>query len=204
MIGSHEERDAIRGRLGNAFGELFIKLEAANRGLATATSPVLSVARAMEAQQRAIQLLHSRLAAEAQHREAAEAHARALEDAFDTLQLRIQAQLPGPPTMATLQEMQAAGGERASAVPPLEAALPPSSPQSQARALIFQQDGEAAWAPDLGPGQGPVPRPPVAPKERKPVPPPTFRRPPSGLRILAASPTLQATGQAADRGGLGE
>lgn len=60
-------------------------------------SPVAGVAHALEAQQQAIQLLHSQLSSETQRREAAETHAQTMEEAFETLQLRLQAQLPGSP-----------------------------------------------------------------------------------------------------------
>jgi len=225
MVGSLEERTAIRTKLCQEFGPSFLRLEAAQRGLASKTSPVVGIARALEAQQRAIQLLHTQLSAEAQRREAAETHASTMEEAFETLQLRIQAQLPGPPAMAALQKKPAAAaaaagaaaapvvtaaaaanGPAAAAVPPGFAAREASAvaqaasvaaavagpvatattsaavEESHDRALVVQQDGQTAWAPDLGPGQGPTPRPPVSPKEKKPVPPPTFRRLPSGLR----------------------
>merc|ERR1711972_695345 len=61
---------------------------------------------------------------------------------------------------------------------------------AQDRALALQQDGQTACAPDLGPGQGPTPRPPVSPKEWTPVELPTFRRLPSDLRSRHAPETV--------------
>merc|ERR1712232_1273049 len=89
------ERAAIRKRLTEAFGPLFAKVEGHQRGMLAKTSAVVAIAHALEAQQRAIQLLHSQLAVASQHRQAAEVHAQTMEEAFETLQLRIQAQLPG-------------------------------------------------------------------------------------------------------------
>mmetsp|Transcript_116928 Transcript_116928/g.214982 ORF Transcript_116928/g.214982 Transcript_116928/m.214982 type:complete len:736 (-) Transcript_116928:93-2300(-) len=89
------EKTTIRSKLTEVFGAHFTKMEGSQRGLMSKTSPVVGVAHALEAQQRAIQLLHSQLGAESQRREAAEAHAQTMEEAFETLQLRIQAKLPG-------------------------------------------------------------------------------------------------------------
>jgi hypothetical protein len=94
-VGSQQERAAIRKRLTEAFGPLFAKVEGHQRGMLAKTSAVVAVAHTLEAQQRAIQLLHSQLAVASQHRQAAEIHAQTMEEAFETLQLRIQAQLPG-------------------------------------------------------------------------------------------------------------
>lgn len=204
MVSSLEEKTTIRAKLTEVFGPTYMHLEGAERGLASRSSPVVSVAHALEAQQRAVQLLHSQLAAEAGRREAAEAHAQALEEALEMLQLRIQAQLPGPPTVATLQELRAAASH--GAPPPLgggaasSSALPsprPSvaTPSGHDRGLTPQPEGPAAvWGPHLGPGQGPAPRPPVAIKEYKPVPPPTFRRLPTSFRSRLDSPPRQAGG----------
>jgi len=95
LISSQNEKVAIRTKLTEAFGPYFLKMEGTQRGLMSRTSPVVAVAHAMEAQQRAIQLLHSQLAAESQRRTAAEDHAQTMEEAFETLQLRLQAQFPG-------------------------------------------------------------------------------------------------------------
>eukprot|EP00927_Polykrikos_kofoidii_P052346 TRINITY_DN46136_c0_g1_i1.p1 TRINITY_DN46136_c0_g1~~TRINITY_DN46136_c0_g1_i1.p1 ORF type:complete len:675 (-),score=121.60 TRINITY_DN46136_c0_g1_i1:123-2147(-) len=94
-VGSHQEKTTIRKKLVEAFGAQFSKLDGTQRGLMSKTSPVVAVAHALEAQQRAIQLLHSQLAVATQQREAAESHAATMEEAFETLQLRIQAQMPG-------------------------------------------------------------------------------------------------------------
>lgn len=198
MISSLEEKDSIRTKFGKTFGSSFTKLDGAQRGLTSTTSPIVGIAHALEAQQRAIQLLHSQLSAEAQRREAAEVHAQTMEEAFETLQLRIQAQLPGPPSVATLQELKAAS--ELSAPPGPAEIAGPGPAGAHSRNLILQQDGGTSWGPDLGPGQGPAPRPPVSPKEKKPVPPPTFRRLPSGLRNRLLSGV--AAGAALDEHGV--
>lgn len=100
-ISSQAEKTTIRGMLTEAFGARFIKLDGSQVGLMSKTSPVVAVAHAMEAQQRAIQLLHSQLAAETQRREAAEVHAQTMEESFEMLQLRIQAKMPGAPCLTT-------------------------------------------------------------------------------------------------------
>jgi len=214
MINSHEEKVAIRDKLSEAYGQHFVNLEGKGRGLISTASPVVAVAHALESQQRAIQLLHSQLSVETQRREAAEQHSGAMEQAFETLQLRIQAQLPGPPNVAVLQEVQAAivgqhargfsepvyhaqgvagpvpafgfesgGGPNGGPAAVLAAiAAGEGQGQSHDRGLVFEKDGKADWAPDLGPGFGPIPHPPIEPKDRKPVPPPSFRRGPSGMR----------------------
>eukprot|EP00929_Paragymnodinium_shiwhaense_P113348 TRINITY_DN81622_c0_g1_i1.p1 TRINITY_DN81622_c0_g1~~TRINITY_DN81622_c0_g1_i1.p1 ORF type:complete len:799 (+),score=259.03 TRINITY_DN81622_c0_g1_i1:120-2516(+) len=102
-IDSQDEKAAIRRRLMEAFGAQFSKLDGSQRGLMSKTSPVVAVAHALEAQQRAIQLLHGQLALETQHREAAEMHASTMEEAFETLHLRIQAQLPGGGGLAAFE-----------------------------------------------------------------------------------------------------
>lgn len=102
-ISVQHEKVAIRKRLTEAFGAAFTKLEGSQRGLMSKTSPVVSVAHALEAQQRAIQLLHSQLSVETQRREAAESHALTMEEAFETLQLRMQAQFREP----SLEALQA-------------------------------------------------------------------------------------------------
>jgi len=94
-VGNQAEKATIRSKLTEAFGAAFTKLDGSQRGLMSKTSPVVGIAHALEAQQRAIQLLHSQVSTEIQRREAAEAHAQTMEEAFETLQLRIQAQLPG-------------------------------------------------------------------------------------------------------------
>jgi len=104
-IGSQTEKSTIRKKLMEAFGPKFSKLDGTQRGLMSKTSPVVSVAHALEAQQRAIQLLHSRLAVETQQREAAETQAQTMEEAFQTLQLRIQAHLPGGGGVAQVQSL---------------------------------------------------------------------------------------------------
>lgn len=100
QISSQAEKTTIRSALTEAFGSRFIKMDGSQRGLMSKTSPVVAVAHAMEAQQRAIQFLHSQLAAETQRREAAEVHAQTMEEAFEMLQLRIQAKMPGPMNLA--------------------------------------------------------------------------------------------------------
>jgi len=188
MIASQEEKGIIRSKFNEVFGSQFTKLEGLQCGLISKTSPVVGIAHALEAQQRAIQLLHSQVASETQRREAAESHARILEEAFETLQLRIQAQLPGPPNLASLVNLQACYGNNSpnELGPPLppQAAMDHTSQTSQVkdRGLVMEQDGSTAWAPDINKGCGPVPRPPVTPKDVKPAPPPTFRKMPSGLR----------------------
>merc|ERR1719428_2596261 len=77
------------------FGSTFTRLDGSQRGLMSKTSPVVGIAHTLEAQQRAMQLLHSQLAAETQRREAAESHALTMEEAFQTLQLRLQMGLLG-------------------------------------------------------------------------------------------------------------
>jgi len=99
-ISNQPEKSTIRSKLTEAFGAQFTKLEGTQRGLMSKTSPVVAVAHALEAQQRAIQLLHSQLSSVSKRCQAAEAHAQTMEEAFDTLQLRIQAQLPGNPRTA--------------------------------------------------------------------------------------------------------
>jgi len=94
LISNHHEKVTIRSKLIEEFGSMVTKLEGTQRGLMSKTSPVVGIAHALEAQQRAIQLLHSQLAAETQRREAAEAHSQTMEEAFETLQLRISMQLP--------------------------------------------------------------------------------------------------------------
>mmetsp|Transcript_23059 Transcript_23059/g.65544 ORF Transcript_23059/g.65544 Transcript_23059/m.65544 type:complete len:721 (-) Transcript_23059:82-2244(-) len=213
MISSLEEKDAIRAKLNQEFGAAFQELEVSQRGLLSRAGPVLAVARALEAQQRSIQLLHTQLSSEAQRREAAETHARTMEEAFETLQLRIQTQLASPPTVAALQELSKA------AMPPASPSYGGASPgvtcrdlpggdapdfETHSRALILQQDGNTAWGPDLGPGQGPAPPPKVPPKETKPVPPPTFRRLPSGLRNRLANGELMPCDGEGQEGAIGD
>eukprot|EP00928_Gymnodinium_smaydae_P061947 TRINITY_DN458_c1_g1_i1.p1 TRINITY_DN458_c1_g1~~TRINITY_DN458_c1_g1_i1.p1 ORF type:complete len:815 (-),score=156.77 TRINITY_DN458_c1_g1_i1:236-2680(-) len=94
-ISCQQEKTAIRDRFTEAYGQQFAKLDGSQRGLMAKTSPVVAVAHALEAQQRAIQLLHAQLAAATQHREAAELHAQTMEEAFEELQLRLRASLPG-------------------------------------------------------------------------------------------------------------
>jgi hypothetical protein len=96
-VGNQAEKATIRHKLTEAFGAVFTKLDGSQRGLMSKTSPVVGIAHALEAQQRAIQLLTSQLSSETQRREAAETHAQTMEEAFETLQLRITAQLPGSP-----------------------------------------------------------------------------------------------------------
>jgi len=100
QISSQAEKTTIRTMLTEAFGARFVKMDGSQRGLMSKTSPVVAVAHAMEAQQRAIQVLHSQLASETQRREAAEVHAQTMEEAFEMLQLRIQAKMPGPMTLS--------------------------------------------------------------------------------------------------------
>jgi hypothetical protein len=107
-IGNQAEKLTVRTKLTEAFGATFTKLDGSQRGLMSKTSPVVGVAHALEMQQRAIQLLHSQLSAETQRREAAETHAQTMEEAFETLQLRIQAQLPGSP--AAVKHISPAAG----------------------------------------------------------------------------------------------
>lgn len=188
MIASQEEKTIIRSKFTEVFGSQFTKLEGLNRGLISKTSPVVGVAHALDAQQRAIQLLHKQLASETQRREAAESHAHIMEEAFETLQLRIQAQLPGPPNLASLVELQASNGNQSPGglgSSPLALAIADTSskaPEVHDRGLVMELDGSTSWAPDINSGCGPTPRPPVAPKDVKPAPPPTFARMPSGLR----------------------
>jgi hypothetical protein len=99
-VGNQAEKVTIRSKLTEAFGAAFTKIDGSQRGLMSKTSPVVGIAHALEAQQRAIQLLHSQVSTEIQRREAAEAHAQTMEEAFETLQLRIQAQLPGAPPIS--------------------------------------------------------------------------------------------------------
>merc|ERR1712232_1192409 len=101
MISNQHEKVQIRSKLIEAFGPAVTKLEGSQRGLMSKTSPVVGIAHALEAQQRAIQLLHSQLSAETQRREAAEAHAQTMEEAFETLQLRISMQLPNVQPLPT-------------------------------------------------------------------------------------------------------
>eukprot|EP00929_Paragymnodinium_shiwhaense_P094957 TRINITY_DN5585_c0_g1_i2.p1 TRINITY_DN5585_c0_g1~~TRINITY_DN5585_c0_g1_i2.p1 ORF type:complete len:963 (+),score=231.10 TRINITY_DN5585_c0_g1_i2:95-2890(+) len=99
-IPSSEEKAAIRAKLMEGFGPVFTKMEGSNRSLMSKTSPVVGVAHTLESQQRFIQLLAGQLAAETQRREAAELHAQSMEEAFQTMQLRLQAKLPGAQTAA--------------------------------------------------------------------------------------------------------
>jgi len=104
MISNQAEKDTIRKKFGEAFGHTFTKLEGTNRGLMSKTSPVVGIAQALESQQRALQVLHSQLSAETQRREAAEAHAQTMEEAFETLQLRITMAIPEKGESALLQQ----------------------------------------------------------------------------------------------------
>lgn len=97
------EQAAIRKKLTEGFGAAFLRLDSTQRGIMSKASPVVGIAHALEAQQKALQLLHGRLAAETQRREAAEAHAQTMEEAFETLQLRIQAQLPNVPSLSAIK-----------------------------------------------------------------------------------------------------
>jgi hypothetical protein len=110
LIGSQSEKATIRKKLMEAFGATFSKLDGTQRGLMAKTSPVVGVAHALESQQRAIQLLHSQLSLETKHRQAAEAHALTMEEAFETLHLRIQAQIPGGGGTAGLAALGLPGG----------------------------------------------------------------------------------------------
>jgi hypothetical protein len=94
-LNSQQEKQTIRAKLVEGFGPAFTKLEGTQRGLMSKTSPVVSIAHTLEAQQRTIQMLHSQLTVTSQARDAAETHAQTMEEAFETLQLRIQAKLPG-------------------------------------------------------------------------------------------------------------
>lgn len=206
MVSSPEEKIAIREKLFELYGSELANLEAAQRGFISRASPVVAIAHALEAQQRAIQLLHSHLSAETQRREAAEQHAFTMEEAFETLQLRIQAQLPGPPNVGNLKELQATiGSQQSRSLQSTMLALEgpqgggklaepfPQTPDgTHDRAIVFEKDGKADWAPDIGAGCGPVHRQPISPKERKPADAPTFRKVSSGLRLGGTGGTPKA------------
>merc|ERR1740123_1108887 len=46
----------------------------------------------------------------------------------------------------------------------------------QLKAVVRELDGDLVWAPDLGPGCGPMARPRDSRKSARPAPPPTFQR----------------------------
>lgn len=94
MISSQIERTTIRQILTEKFGNLYTRFDGTQRNLMTKSSPMVGIASALESQQKALQLLHSQLAAETQRREAAEVHAMNMEEAFETLQMRISMALP--------------------------------------------------------------------------------------------------------------
>jgi len=247
-VSSQEERATIRDKFAEVYGQKFVALEGQGRGLISGASPVVAVAHALEAQQRALQLFHQQLKAEIQRRESSERHARNMEEAFVTLQLKIQAQLPAPPSVSSLWEAQAqaaTGSLSARSAGELPALLKVSAahdrglvidkdgkagigsgsarcvddlpalarvPHTQDRGIAFERDGQAESAPDLGPGCEPAPHPPMAPKDRKPLPPPIFRRGLSGLRNAgresprppsAGLPTPASTLRGSRRSGAG-
>merc|ERR1711879_1135958 len=101
MVSNQQEKLTIRSKLTEAFGPQFTRLEGSQRGLMAKTSPIVGLAHTLEAQQRSIQMLHSSLSAEIHRREAAEAHAQTMQEAFETLQLRISMQLPNVQPLPT-------------------------------------------------------------------------------------------------------
>lgn len=103
LISNYYEKTTIRTKFTDVYGEKVLKCESKHLGLRSKTPAAVGIAHALEAQQQAIQMLHGQIAAETQRREAAEAHAQTMEEAFETLQLRISVQLPHVQTMPQLQ-----------------------------------------------------------------------------------------------------
>eukprot|EP00928_Gymnodinium_smaydae_P033001 TRINITY_DN23757_c0_g2_i1.p1 TRINITY_DN23757_c0_g2~~TRINITY_DN23757_c0_g2_i1.p1 ORF type:complete len:467 (-),score=100.43 TRINITY_DN23757_c0_g2_i1:500-1900(-) len=91
-VESAQERASIRQKLLEAFGAVFARLDGSDRGK---LAPVANVAQTLETQQRALQVMHSKLVAETQQRLAAEAHAKSVEEAFYQLQSRIETHAAG-------------------------------------------------------------------------------------------------------------
>jgi len=58
------------------------------------------------------------------------------------------------------------------------------------KAVVREPDGDLVWAPDLGPGCGPMARPRDSRKSARPAPPPTFQR----VTHLAGTAAVPATG----------
>ncbi|CAK0834582.1 unnamed protein product [Prorocentrum cordatum] len=143
MISCGEERTTIRSKLAAVFGRYFTQLEAQHRVLASGSPAVVSVACTLEAQQRAVRRIGGQLAAEVQRREAAEAQLRCVEEAFETLQLRMQAQLPQRPACAALVAAPPAGA------PPLPRRRP-ASPGGAALGGGGAAAGPAGGAPAAG------------------------------------------------------
>jgi len=125
------------------------------------------------------------------------AHSRAIERDM-TLEAKLKTSLVAPDSvkmMAALQQAEAASlsaGQRAefangTSIPP---PLPPKRERllldggqsksieepRQLKAVVRELDGDLVWAPDLGPGCGPMARPRDSRKSARPAPPPTFQR----------------------------
>jgi len=132
------------------------------------------------------------------------AHSRAIERDM-TLELKLKTSLVAPDSvkmMAALQQAEAASlsaGQRAEfarangtptrsglsspPLPPRQEKLLLDGGQSksieeprQLKAVVREPDGDLVWAPDLGPGCGPMARPRDSRKSARPAPPPTFQR----------------------------
>lgn len=172
-----EERAALRTKFVETFGKLLLDCEFSSRYTPPSRSPpVLQIARLLEAQQHAISLLRNELSGEVLRRQVAEKHASTIEEAFETLHLRVQAQFPGSLAEPKEGEVRQTVSEHP--------AIEDTSPNDRAgcSAKEAQDASRTDPGPTMGPGADPLPRAPVSPKEKKPVPPPQFSRLPSALR----------------------
>jgi hypothetical protein len=93
LVSNKYEEMTIRAKLAEGFGKGFHALEKSfrTRSLNSATA---SVAKAFESQQRALEILTEKLTEEQTLREAAEARAREMEEAFRQLQAKVSAFIP--------------------------------------------------------------------------------------------------------------
>lgn len=113
-------------------------------------------------------------------------HSRTIERDM-TLEPKLKATLAAPDSvkmMTALQHAEAAslsaesGGFSSPPLPPRRDGGQSKSLEDprQLKAVVREPDGDLVWAPDLGPGCGPMPRPRDSRKSVRPAPPPTFQR----------------------------
>jgi len=131
------------------------------------------------------------------------AHSRAIERDM-TLQPKLKTTLVAPDSVKMMTALQQAEAASLSAEQRAELAglsSPPLPPRRdggqsksiedprQLKAVVREPDGDLVWAPDLGPGCGPMARPRDLRKSVRPAPPPTFQR----ATHLAGTAAVSAT-----------
>jgi len=138
------------------------------------------------------------------------AHSRAIERDM-TVEPKLKARLAAPDSLKMMAAIQHADGASLSSEQRVEFAgangtpvglSPPPLPtrrdrldggQSksiedprQLKAVVREPDGDLVWAPDLGPGCGPMARPRDSRKSARPAPPPTFQSVTAGVGCVPA------------------